>query len=207
LMVTDDGATRASVASNGTDFLVVWTRPIVSGVSPPFVISGDVFAARVSASGAVNAAPIAIATGPDDQYGGIVASDGRDYLVVYHHGDKLVAKSVTAEGATSDEAVISASSVRDFSLAAESGRYVLVWEDLTNARLQLTELDPSGTPRESATVAQFDPGYVSTFPSVTASRAAVEVAYDRLAEQYEFAQRVFVRVGAAPRGRAVRSVK
>jgi len=80
-----DGGYSPQVASNGTDFFVAWNTgsDYWQFPSPNMV---DVFAARVTAGGAVDAEPLPIATGPDDQRLAAIASDGRDYLIAYELG-------------------------------------------------------------------------------------------------------------------------
>ncbi len=83
--ISADG-TSPRVASNGSDFFVAWAEGddfFFDPIFPPPASLFDIFGARVSASGAVDAAPLPIAIGPSDQVLAGLASDGRDYLVSY----------------------------------------------------------------------------------------------------------------------------
>jgi hypothetical protein len=85
IIISADGS-RPRVASNGSDFFVAWAEGddfYFDPIFPPPASLFDIFGARVSASGAVDAAPLPIAIGPSDQVLAGLASDGRDYLVSY----------------------------------------------------------------------------------------------------------------------------
>jgi hypothetical protein len=223
-LVVDRAGRNASVASNGTDFLVVWTEGSDYFPGPPPIGQPnnllDVFGARVSHSGAVDAAPIAIATGPKDQGSGVVVSDGRDYLVLYYvpgtnYDNQLAAKRVLAEGVLAgttpeDDGVIVAANVRDFSVARDAGGFAVVWQTssgYTESALEFTQTDDSGEPRETVAIVHFDPRFVRPSPSVASNGSISVVAYVRLAEQYDWAQRLFFRFAGAPRARAMRPGK
>ena len=221
LIAPNHAGYNLSVASNGTDFLVVWTEGSDYSPGPP--IAGptnllDVFGERVTQSGALDAAPIAIATGPKDQGYGVVATDGRDYLVLYEllsgYQGQLAAKGVLREGMLSgstaeDDGVIVAQNVRAFSVARETAGYGVVWQTGTypDSLLQFAHLDAFGARGDAITLLDFDPEYVVPSPSIASNGALEFVAYVRLAEQYDFAQRLFVRLRAAPRTRAMRPGK
>jgi len=77
----DKGAGYAAVASNGTDYLVVWWHLL-------YYIDGDVYAARVSGSGVlIDEEPIPIAVSVHGDEMPLVASAGDDYLVVWRHDE------------------------------------------------------------------------------------------------------------------------
>jgi hypothetical protein len=219
LVLAPDHAGRSlSAASNGIDFLVIWTEGSNYWQFPsPNRL--DIQGVRVTAAGSVDAAPIQIATGPKDQGSGVVVSDGRDYLVVYYipgtnYETQLAAKRVLAEGTLAgttpeDDGVIVATNVRDFSVAHDAGGYAVVWQTsgTTESLLQFTQTDLSGEARDGATFLHLDPRYTRPSPSVASNGSMSVVAYVRLAEQYDWAQRLFVRFAGAPRTRAMRPVK
>jgi len=101
-LVIGDGGYFPQVASNGTDFFVAWNRGVYRGDFPP---GFDIFGARVSAGGAVDAQPLPIATAPYEEQLEAIASDGRDYLIAYEWNQltygvpaKIETKVVLREG-------------------------------------------------------------------------------------------------------------
>ncbi|AKF08997.1 putative lipoprotein [Sandaracinus amylolyticus] len=121
------------VASNGTDFLVVWRDGRTSG-------EGDVYGARVSASGTVfDASGIALSTAAGAQLEVSVASNGTGYLVVWSDGRAggfhydVYATRVSAAGGVSDPGgiAISAGSAaeRRPNVARAGSDYFVVWSD------------------------------------------------------------------------------
>ncbi len=111
LETVESGSYRAilpAVASNGTDYLVVWSdnrsrRPC--NCRPP---PDDLMGARVDGRGAVMDPEGFVITNVDERHlFPDVASDGQDYLVVWEHGvpgefTKIRAKTVGADGTVSD---------------------------------------------------------------------------------------------------------
>ncbi|HET7712464.1 MAG TPA: hypothetical protein VFL80_11090 [Thermoanaerobaculia bacterium] len=203
------------VASNGTDFFVVWT------VGSDHWLFGtqdaiDVLGARVRENGSVDAVSMKIASGPKNQSMPAVASDGRDYLVAYLLGyepEKVVAiKRVLSEGA-----LATGTSGDDGLLIAEPGAvraavvfvgdgYVVGWHGADRSGhhdVKLARLGRDGAP--SGTVRIDNATSVALADS---SGAGFLLAYARYAPEtpYVSASRAFVRVvhDSANRARAVR---
>jgi hypothetical protein len=204
-------------ASNGSDFLVVWNEGSNYWQFPP-PNRREVFAARVMANGSVDASPIAVATGPADQGDPEVASDGRDYLVVYSEmspsesSSNIVAKRVLREG------VLAASTAeakgtfigsqnylpRDVSHTAEG--YYVVWQERPEqyrVDLMLRRVSDAGVPGDVSVIAS-DPDWME---AAVNDAAPLLVAYSRYVDDPKGppVARVFIRpLSALPRSRGVR---
>jgi hypothetical protein len=214
------------VAANVTDFLVVWTEGSDYWQFPSPNLR-DVVGARVTGAGSVDASPIAIATGPQDQSGAVVASDGRDYLVVYLLGNpagsglggpspSLAAKRVLREGqldqvTASDDGAIVASNASAPAIVFVQNDYAVAWQSESppggRSTISLAHVDQQGRRTgDGQIVAQSDVGPLG--PALaTAAHQLLDIAYYRLATepQYASSMRVFVRVaGQPPRVRATR---
>ncbi len=201
------------VASNGTDFFVAWNvgSDFWQFPSPDLV---DVFGARVTAAGSVDASPLPIATGPADQILSAIGSDGRDYLVVYqlfiamNQTRVLTAKRVLREGqldgaASSDEGAIVASvnletSFSSVSIVHESG-YWIGWtqsEPGTDS-IMLVHTDVQGNPATPITLTSSGTSLRSAAISLAqAPGSALQIAYSRRITEgaYVPTSRVFVRL-------------
>jgi len=195
----------------GSDY---WQFP-----SPDYV---DVVGARVTAAGAIDAAPLPIATGPPDQVLVAIGSDRRDYLVVYRlskmDGTRvLAAKRMLREGqldgaVPSDDGTIIASVDYPTSVAvAYVGGYWIGWthDDGGTDSILLAHIDTQGKPEQAITLAS-NP---TLLPSASISLAeapgqALQIAYSRRVTEgvYASTSRVFVRLAGdfASRSRAVR---
>ncbi|HEX9160373.1 MAG TPA: hypothetical protein VF980_01600 [Thermoanaerobaculia bacterium] len=207
------------VATNGTDFLVAWDTGSDWWQFPsPNMV--DVLGARVSAAGSVDASPIGVANGAGDEILAAIASDGRDYLVVYtyrdvnHETPVLAAKRVLREGeldgATStDIGTIVATGVNAGSVGIAHGDtgFWMSWLSVfPGSLLQLTRTDARGKPADAITLA---PGDTVTGPSLAqAPGRLLEIAYARRITDGPFAgtSRVLLRVAGdlASHDRAVR---
>ncbi|HSY51454.1 MAG TPA: hypothetical protein VLC46_21800 [Thermoanaerobaculia bacterium] len=212
IVISADGS-NPLVASNGTDFFVAWNEgddfyidPIFS--PPPNLY--DVFGARVSASGAVDAAPLPIAIGTSDQILTGLASDGRDYLVAYSVNDYrqsfLAAKHILREGildgatATDDGQIMA----RDITLGgsyfigpsgALSGDASGYWTAFTEAGATvIMRTDLRGVPR--FWLAPF--GTASSLALAQIPGGLVWIAYARRVDNGRFAgtSQIFVRSAA-----------
>jgi hypothetical protein len=157
-LVIGDGGFLPQVASNGTDFFVAWD----SGSDYwqlPSPNQVDVFGARVTAAGAVDAAPLPIATGPEDQRLAAIASDGRDYLVAYalsqYPPAPIAAKVVLREGeldgatATDQGTIIARDAAYAVSLSGDAAGYWSAYLQL-NGTGNLLRLDKRGNPAQPA---------------------------------------------------------
>ncbi|MHC4198432.1 MAG: PKD domain-containing protein [Planctomycetota bacterium] len=121
----------ADVATNGTDFLVVWhdTRNYVTSAT-------DIYAARVTSAGVV-LAPFAVCESTGSQSYPRVASDGTDFLVVWQHKNvsefDVHAARVAADGTVLDVggfAVSTETTDEKFPDVAWTGlQYAVAWED------------------------------------------------------------------------------
>ncbi|WP_236605710.1 hypothetical protein [Sandaracinus amylolyticus] len=129
-----------SVASNGTEYLVVW-RDSRSGSS------SDIYATRVSASGTVlDISGLAVSTAANNQQSPSVASNGTDYLVVwcdYRRGSTtdIYASRVTGAGIILDPAGLGVSTAADNqllpSVASNGTDYLVVWQSSQNVSFDL----------------------------------------------------------------------
>jgi len=199
-----------SAASNGSDFLLVWTEGGDGWQFPPPNLR-DVFGARLMSNGASDATPLPIATGSSNQFFPAVASDGRDFLVVYnvytadsYDVPSLATRRVLREGqifgatATSDGRIVG----HGFEPRIKRDGDGFLVTSLTRDAGLLTRLDAAGVRREP----------VITIPAATGIGAAragnvVHLIYARPMEIPRFgaADRLFIRAGLdAIRGRSVR---
>jgi uncharacterized protein (TIGR03382 family) len=120
---------QPQVASNGSDFLVTWTD--ARGTDD------EIYAARVTAAGVVvDPNGIAIHSGVDVQEWPHVASNGSDYLIVWHDANDgenydIYASRVTAAGAVEDTLAIAATSTREWypSVGSLGGSYLVTWDE------------------------------------------------------------------------------
>lgn len=160
----------ASIASDGTNYLVVW-QDARNGVF------SDVFGTRVSKSGTViDSSSIAICTVDRSQGWPSVAFDGTNYLVVWHDWRigvryDLYATRVDTSGAVLDSSGVPISAASGWqhtpSVAFGGANYLVVWEDSRGgdgfdiycARVDtsVVVLDSSGVPICTAVDDQRDP--------------------------------------------------
>lgn len=124
---------QPSLASNGTDYLVVW-QDARSGDPVPW----DVYGARVTSAGSVvDSLGVAISTAANAQSGPLAASDGTDYYVVWNdardaasvvYGTRVTAGGIVVE--PSGTAISSGSAFhRVTGLAGSTDRYLVAWAD------------------------------------------------------------------------------
>lgn len=145
-----------AVASNGTDFLVVWSGPDGSGGS-------DIFGARVSGAGAVlDPGGITICGEPDLQSNPAVASNGADYLVAWQDGrtssPRIFAGRVSAAGVALDGDGLAVSAASNGAsapaLASNGANYLAAWASAGGATTIEAALLPAGGPWSALPVAQ-----------------------------------------------------
>jgi hypothetical protein len=153
-LVISDGS-LPQVASNGTDFFVAWNEgsdyPYL--FPPPNLV--DVLGTRVSAAGAVDAAPLPIATGGRDQRLLSLASNGRDYLVAYqldqYPSGVIATKVVLREGqlggatATEDGTIITRDAANGIVLSGDANGYWSAYLKLGGTG-SILRLDQRGNP-------------------------------------------------------------
>jgi hypothetical protein len=126
----------ASVASNGTDYFVVWQ----DGRS---AVDNDIYGACVTSAGVVDPTDIAVSTAADDQEAPSVASNGTDYFVSWRDYRNWATTSydiygarVASDGTVLDPtgiAVSTAASWQEYPSVASNGTdYFVAWEDQRN---------------------------------------------------------------------------
>jgi hypothetical protein len=190
LVISDGFLPR--VASNGTDFFVAWNEgsDYTYLFTPPNLV--DVLGARVSAAGAVDAAPLPIATGPRDQRLFAVASDGRDYLIAYqldqYQSAVIATKRVLREGqldgttAAGDGTIIAHGEPYGISLSGDAtGYWSAYWQ--SNGTGNVLHLDKRGDPTSPAVRvgAALSSAALGRLP-----RGAVRILYARAIDYGEF---------------------
>ncbi|NMO21153.1 hypothetical protein HPC49_50350 [Pyxidicoccus fallax] len=141
-----------AVASNGTDYLVVWEDYRNN--------NNDVFGARVTSAGAVlEAAGIPISTANDNQRDPAVASDGTNYLVVWgdfrrSSASDVYGARVSSEGTVLDASGFAISTANRYqhvpAVASLGTEYLVVWEDQrAGVDIHGARVTSGGTVRES----------------------------------------------------------
>jgi hypothetical protein len=200
-------------ASNGDEFFVVWEKGSHGEFPSPGLI--DLYGARIDPGGLLLGPLIALATGPMDQYGAAVASDGRDYLVAYVEDDHLVTKKVLREGSLSASTAQDEGSVVDAGVSTSvsvtwlGNGYAIAWEaeDPNGFAVRLASLDGDGTVREAPTTLALSP-LGGTRPALATNAGRGDLLYALLTEDALLggAMRLFTRrLGAEiKRTRAVR---
>jgi hypothetical protein len=192
-LVIGDGGEFPQVASNGTDFFVAWNRGFYRGDLPP---GFDIFGARVTVGGAVDAEPLPIATAPAEERLEAIASDGRDYLIAYEWNQltygtptniatKVVLREGQLDGATATDrgTVIANDATNTVSLSGDAAGYWNAYLQL-NGTGNLLRLDKRGN-RVLAAVP-----VATELSSVALGRlpgGAVRMLYARAVDDGEFA--------------------
>ncbi len=140
-----------SIASNGVDYLVVWSEAHAPGKA------GDIYAARVSAAGVMlDEQGLALSETQDGESVPSVASDGGDYLVVWQVADSesewaIRANRVTAAGDVLDGSgfpvATGPSGYPRPQVASNGGGYLVTWTDSRSGSSDVyaTRVDASGT--------------------------------------------------------------
>ncbi len=169
--------TSPAVASNGTDYLVVWADDRGGDV--------DVYGARVSQAGTVlDSLGIPIAPALNAQQSPSVAFDGTNYLVVWSDGRRgsgtdIYGARVSPAGSVLDPSglVLSSSSVFNLLKSApaivfDGTNYLIVWDEKTGftgpANLLGLRVSPAGTPL----------GSPFTVSDATGNQLAAALAFD-----------------------------
>jgi hypothetical protein len=167
------------VASNGSDYLLVWqdyrnTTECPSDFIPP--PPADIYGARVSAAGAVlDPAGIAIATSAADEDLPSVASNGSDYLVAWQqnfYNSDIYGARVSGSGAVLDTTPISISTATGAqyfpAIAWDGTDYLAAWQDSRNGNATTGPFNIYGA-RVSAAGSVLDPSgiAISTAPIIS----------------------------------------
>ena len=175
-----------AVASDGQDFLVVWTLNSTDA---------DIYAARIAANGTVlDPEGIPIRTGPVDQSRPAIAFDGTYYLVVWQddrNTSDIYGARVSPSGAVLDSAGIAISTnpcAQAYpAIAPGSAGWLVVWEDDRNEYPDIfgARVTREGIVRDTLGIPiSVDPSYQNR-PSVAYEGARFLVAWrDRRSEFY-----------------------
>jgi hypothetical protein len=206
-VITERYEFLSSLTSNGTDFLAVWNEgsDYWQFPSPDRV---DVYAARVFASGIADV-PIPVAVGPKNQFGGIAASNGRDYVVAFYVDGQLATKQILREGRLAGSTPDDDGHVIDLlagaaSIAPLGAGYVVAFESYSTDRvsLHLIETAEDGRPvPDTDLLVATTPRYFSLWPAVTSFGFAIQFVYAHFIEIDENTMRVFVRTARLAAGR------
>ena len=191
-------------ASNGSDFFVAFDEGSDYWQFPSRDLV-DVLGVRVAANGAVDAAPIAIATGPRDQRVAAVGSDGRDYIVFYQLDEyqqaTLAAKRVLREGqldgTAGDDGTVVGPVLNGLSVAPGNagGYWIAGTTSYSTGSVQLIRTDSHGGPLETVTLASFaSPMNLGGSVSLTqAADGPLQIAYARRMIAAPYTSTLFVR--------------
>jgi hypothetical protein len=156
---------RPSVASNGSDFLVVWSDARNGDHS-----RSDVFGTRISSAGAVlDVLSIDISTDGPNELLPVVAWNGTNYLVVWDE-TRLVATRVNSAGTVIDAKQFPLSDANgdeaNPAITSDGTNWFVVWEDYRNGNADIygariannkTKLDGLGFPIATGSDAQATP--------------------------------------------------
>ena len=156
ICTAEDTQQRAAVASNGSDFLVVWESfEFATGTA------NDIHGARISGRGEVlDPERIVISAAADYEGKPVVASDGRDYFVAWHdqrnrtatRADIYGARVSSAGAVTDPNGIALCTALQDQvapAVAFSGSGYFVVWEDhradaFSGTATQGTQVDLQG---------------------------------------------------------------
>lgn len=210
-----------AIASNGREFLVVWEEGSNWWQFPTQDLR-DIRGIRLDVSGApIDAAPLEIAVGSADTGSPHVASDGKDFLVVYEQIDwderrsfvrtKRVLRNGNLDGVTArqDGALVAADAFPAGVADWESG-YAVMFVPFSSASLSavsVVPVDTRGVPSDKPLrLAESDADHAGS--AIASSRAQTWAAYAKTTADADNVVRVFVRTLQAnegePRRRTVR---
>jgi hypothetical protein len=198
----------AQLATNGREFLLVWTEP--SSRQFPSPDSRDVMAVRLDAGGMVLGSAIAVANGTLDEGEPVVAgSDGGDFLVLYSVDKSTVrAKRVSREGVAGDEMLVANEPLPLALTRARSG-YVAAFANGSEsgpALISTVHLDRSGAPIGSpALISRSDAPWRETSLGVLNGSPVAVYSRSVAGPPFEDIPRLFLRTLKEPmRRRSVR---
>ncbi|HEX7421495.1 MAG TPA: hypothetical protein VF505_16510, partial [Thermoanaerobaculia bacterium] len=214
-------ANAPHAAWNGNQWLAVWHKlvPLPLLISPPAYRATAVYAARLSTALALlDVQPILIAESDFNEGGPVVASDGREFLVVWSHvaynaTDGLYLRRVQTDGSESEaEFLVSGSFIAAQGVVWSGKRYTIGYSRMNgfcNDDLFLTHVssrkdDPLIRDEVTISATAIDERYISL---AAPPGRPVRVVYTRVATepQYGGVSRVFMRDEVdAPRRRSVR---
>jgi hypothetical protein len=174
----------ASVASNGSGYLVAWTED-----SAGFTTYQDIYATRVSADGAIlDPASLALSTAPGDQFGPSVGSDGTGYLVAWQdfrtgNLTDIYATRVGADGTVHDPAGLPVSTAprreSQPSVASNGSGYLVAWTDERggNRDIYAARVSAAGVVQDSSGLVVSAEASHEDRPSVASNGSAYLVAW------------------------------
>jgi len=193
------------VAAAADEFLVAWSEGSDFSLFPGANLR-DVLGTRLDANGSpIDVAPIAIANMQNDEADPHVASDGRDFVVLYvdHQGSlvegTLRARRVLHEGVAAELSAI-ASNVITSSIGRVDGRYVVAYR-AGNSVLAVT-LGDQGSVLDLPIVVDNAP--INFRDPVAASPTSALFGYSRNTDVMRAFVRPLTLAPVPPRGRGVR---
>ncbi|HEV8432136.1 MAG TPA: hypothetical protein VGR95_01900 [Thermoanaerobaculia bacterium] len=209
-----------AAGTNGDEFLLAWSE-----YSEQVTQVTHVYGARLSSSGQpIDSVPIAIDTGARSAVNPAIASDGRDFLIVYSD-PRIVTKRLLAEGSLAgstaqDEGIVvdpDASTLNFFvdpkspAVAWNGSGYVIVWsipqdEQWTVAWIvAATTVDRTGAPIDNARALSRTETAFDIKAAAANVQGTVIVAYPRPNAEDGVPQVVTRQVlSGSPRGRGIR---
>jgi len=197
------GSPRA--AWNGHQWLVAWNQLIRLPTQFDFY-RGNVYAARLSGALTVlDTQPIAIAVSDFDESAPLVASDGRDFVLVWSHRSfdaarGLYLRRVHSDGSIGDSSSLITGGYGAQSLVWNGLRYALAYasdaaywnHDLFLTHIPSREDEPLVRDQTPISASEFDERYVSL---AAPSKGRLRIVYTRVAVEPEYGgvSRVFMR--------------
>jgi large repetitive protein len=201
---------RPAVASNGTDYLVVWTDDRASD-------GGDIYGSRVDSTGlSLDPNGLQIAVAPGAQQDPAVASDGSSYMVVWSDARTDTAGDISGTrvhptGTLLDSGL--AISTAPFgqtspAIAASATGYFVAWTDARGANIDIygSRLSSSGSVLDAAGLPVTTAGGDQGHPAVASDGTDYYVAWEDLRSGPThdiYGGRVAAADGAAPDGNGV----
>ena len=192
-------------AWNGHQWLVAWNELIRLPIQFDFY-RGNVYAARLSGALTVlDTQPIAIAVSELDESTPLVASDGRDFILVWSHRSfdgaaGLYLRRVHSDGSIGDSSSLITGWYEAQSLVWNGVRYALAYasdaaywnNDLFLTHIPSREDEPLVRDQVPISASEFDERYVSL---VAPSKGRLRIVYTRVAVEPEYGgvSRVFMR--------------
>jgi hypothetical protein len=213
VVVTSHVGYNLAAGSNGAEFVIAWTEGS-SGwqFAPPNL--RDLYAVRLSTTAEpIDAAPIAVGDSERDEWRAAVASDGRDFLIVYTDGTDIAAKRLLREGSlagvtSKDEGIVIGTYALAPRVAFVGGRYLVSWSRFANSSwtAMVGTVTAQGSVLSGASeVADGGPAFGVSTALIPFGGAGL-LAYSRATAENEGLPRIFLRrvLDTAARAHAVR---
>ena len=188
---------NSSVASNGTDYMIVWDDIRDTGA----LTDRDVFAARVDSSGSVlDSSGILVARDANAQWRPDIASDGTDYLVAWQdrradNNENIWAVPLAADGtvAPSEATQITDAPLNDNAptVAFDGNDYVVAWEHDDNLpaptrHTRAATVNSDGTLADAINGTQVADGWTPALASATGGHFLLAAAATPIDLGYAF---------------------